>query len=91
LYINRLSLSHTNKEKNDIWLLNAATFYFPIRISEYDSLFMGNKKDEFVYIFISLSFVYFIIVHKKPTFLISVKIGTDSSNYGKIDTFESTY
>jgi hypothetical protein len=52
---------------------------------------MGNKKEGSVYLFLFLSFVYFIMIHKERTFLLSVKIGTDSSNYGKVDAFESTY
>jgi hypothetical protein len=31
-----------------VWLFYASTFYFPIRISEYDSLFMGDKIGGFV-------------------------------------------
>jgi hypothetical protein len=48
---------------------------------------MCNKKEGFVYLFLSLSFAYFIMIYKKRTCLLLAKIGTDNSNYGKIDTF----
>jgi hypothetical protein len=49
---------------------------------------MGDKKGELVSLFLSLSFTHFTMIHKKRTCLLSLKIGTDSSNYGKTDTFE---
>jgi hypothetical protein len=62
LYINRSSLSSTNKEM--FRLFYAAWFYFPIRISESDSLFMGNKKKGglflFFPLFLSLTLLWFI-------------------------------
>jgi hypothetical protein len=58
---------------------------------------VGDKKGGFVSLFLSFSlffslflsfsFVYFAMVHKKRTCRLSAKIGTDSSRYGKIDTF----
>jgi hypothetical protein len=75
-------------------LYYAATFYFPIRISEkkeHDSLFMGNKKGGFVSLFLSLSLTHSTMLYKKRTSLFSVNIGTDSSNFGKIDTFKSIH
>jgi hypothetical protein len=68
-------------------LFYAAWLYF-LRI--YDLLFKYNKRKH-VNLFLSLSFTHFTIIHKKRTSLLSGKIGTDSSNYGKMDTFESTY
>jgi hypothetical protein len=49
---------------------------------------MGDKKAGFVSLFLSLSFTHFTMTRKNRTSLLSAKIGTDSSNYGKIDTFE---
>jgi hypothetical protein len=57
----------------------------------HDSLFTGDKKGEFVYLFLSLSFSHFTMNHKEPTSLLSTKIETDISNYGKIDTIESIH
>jgi hypothetical protein len=31
------------------------------------------------------------MIHKKRTFLLSAKVGTNSLNYGKTDTFENIY
>jgi hypothetical protein len=50
-----------------------------------------DKKGVFASLFLSLSFTHFTMIHKKRTSLLSAKIGTDSSNYGKIDTFEIIY
>jgi hypothetical protein len=52
---------------------------------------MSDKKGGFVYLFLSLSFSHFTMIHKKRTCLLSVQMGTDISNYGKVDTFESIY
>jgi hypothetical protein len=51
---------------------------------------MGDKR-KLVYLFLSLSFTYFTMINKKHTSLLSDKIGTDGSNYGKTDTFESIH
>jgi hypothetical protein len=40
-----------------------------------------------LFFFFSLSFTHFTMISKKRTSRRSVKMGTDSSNYGKIDTF----
>jgi hypothetical protein len=45
------------------------------------------KKEGGVSFFLSLSFTYFTMIHKKRVCLLSAKIGTDSSNYGKMGTF----
>jgi hypothetical protein len=53
---------------------------------------LSTIKGNLVYLFfLSLSFTHFTMIHKKRTCILSAKIGTDSSNYGKMDTFESTY
>jgi hypothetical protein len=43
------------------------------------------------YLFLFLSFTHSTMIHKKRTCLLSAKIGTDGSNYGKLDTFESIH
>jgi hypothetical protein len=52
---------------------------------------MGNKKGGFISLSLSLSlslsFTHLTMIHKKRTCLLLAKVGTDSSNYGKIDTF----
>jgi uncharacterized Fe-S cluster-containing protein len=50
-----------------------------------------KKKPVYLSLFLSLSFTHFTMNYKKHASLLSVKIGIDSSNYGKIDTFESIY
>jgi hypothetical protein len=59
-------------------------------------LFSQNNEDmihclctikERLLIFFSLSFTHFTTVNKKHRSLLSAKIGIDSSNYGKMDTF----
>jgi hypothetical protein len=57
-------------------------------------LFTRIKKGD-LFLFPSLSFFHsfshFTMIHKKRSSLLSSKIETDSSNYGKIDIFESIY
>jgi hypothetical protein len=60
---------------------------FIIKIIHYLSTIKGSL---FIF-FLSLSFTHFTMTHKKRTCLLSAKIGTDSSSYGKTDTFASTY
>jgi hypothetical protein len=46
------------------------------------------KRDLFIFsLSLSLFFTHFTMIHKKRTTLLLFKFGTDSSNYGKIDTF----
>jgi hypothetical protein len=79
LYINRSSLSHIRR-RTMIWLFYAARLYLP-KI-HYLSTIKGS-----LFIFsLSLSFTHFTMINKKHASLLSAKIGTDSSNYGKIDT-----
>jgi hypothetical protein len=52
---------------------------------------MGNKKGGFVSLSLSLSFTHLTMIYKKRTCLLSAKIGTDSSNYRKINTFENIH
>jgi hypothetical protein len=53
--------------------------------------YLNIIKGNLVYLFLSLSFTHFTMIHKKRTSLLSANIGTDFSNYGKIDTFESIH
>jgi hypothetical protein len=52
---------------------------------------MCDKKGEPVSLSFFHSFTHFTMIHKKRTCLLSANIGTDLSNYGKTDTFESIY
>jgi hypothetical protein len=45
----------------------------------------------YLFLFLSLSFTHFTMTHKKRTSLLSAKVGTDNSNYDKMDTFETIY
>jgi phosphatidylglycerophosphate synthase len=68
--------------------------HFLIRLLEergHDLLFTSYKGRLFTFLSLSLSFTHFTMTYKKHTSLISAKVGTDSSNYGKIDTIESIY
>jgi hypothetical protein len=58
------------------------------KMIHYSSTIKGSL---FIFFSLFLSFTYFTIIHKKRTCLRSVQMGTDSSNYGKMDTFESIH
>jgi hypothetical protein len=45
------------------------------------------KENLFIFFSLFLSLTIFAMIYKKHTSLLSAKIGADSSNYGKIDTF----
>jgi hypothetical protein len=55
------------------------------KMIHYSSTIKGNLV--YLSLSLSLSFTHFTVIHKKRTCLLSAKIGTDSSNYGKMDTF----
>jgi hypothetical protein len=99
LYINRLSLSHTNKEMNDaLIVLCSMTFAFSFVYQNNENLiyYLSTIKGSLFIFFslflsFSLSFTHVTMIHKKRTSLLSAKIGTDSLNYGQTDTFESIH
>jgi hypothetical protein len=87
LYINRLS-SSTNKEENDTLIALCSVTL----LSKEDMIhYLWVIKGDLLYLFLSLSFTHFSMIHKKRTCRLSAKIGTDRSNYGKMDTFETIY
>jgi hypothetical protein len=51
--------------------------------------YLSTIKGNLVYLSLSLSLSlsHFTMIYKKRTCLLSAKIGTDGSNYGKMDTF----
>jgi hypothetical protein len=58
-----------------LWVIKGDLVYFSLSLS----------------LSLSLSFSHFTMIYKKRTSLLSVQMGTDTSFYGKIDTFESIY
>jgi amino acid permease len=90
LYINRSSLSHSNKEKNDALIVLCSVtlfFLFVYQNNENMVYYSSTIKGDLVSLSLSLSFTHFTMINKKRTSLLSAKIGTDISNYGKMDTF----
>jgi hypothetical protein len=94
-YVNRSSLSHTNKEKNDaLIVICSVTFAFSFVYQNNENLIYYSstiKGSLFLFFSLFLSLTLFTMIYKKHTSLLSAKIETDSLNYGKLDTFESIY
>jgi hypothetical protein len=92
LYINKLSLSRTNKEKNDNLIgLCSVTSQFVYQNHQDMIHYSSIIKDAFVYLFLSLFFTHFTMIYKKRTSPLLVKMAPVISRYGKTDLFETTY
>jgi hypothetical protein len=90
LCINRSSLPLTNEEENDDLIVLCSVTLF-LRNNEDMIHYSSAIKGSLFFFFLFLSFTHFTMNHKKRTCLLSANIGTDISNYGKTDTFESIY
>jgi hypothetical protein len=87
--INRSSLSHTNKEENDdLIVLCSVILFYQNNENIIHCLWVIKKGDLFIFF---SSFLSLTMIHKKRTSLLSAKVRPDSSNYGKVDTFESIH